>query len=184
MAIAKRYHNVHQELIDQCKVYDSAAQKQVYRLYYKAMYNTSRRIVLDEHLAEDVMQEAFLKAFSKIDSYNNMSSFGAWLKRIVVNESINELRKRKPEFSSEDMSWNGEVIETDNGNQEWKKENLAKVKTAMTGMNSRYQTVLNLVLLEGYDHREVAEILNVSYNNTRVLYTRAKQKLRHLVDQM
>ena len=177
------YHNVHQQLIDSCKQHDQMAQREVYRLYYKAMYNTALRVLNDSHLAEDIMQEAFLKAFSKIHTYNNTSSFGAWLKRIVINESINEIRKQKPEYSNDDFSFREQdsysgVVDED---VDWTKVELKRVKTAMGQLSDRYRTVLNLILLEGYDHREVAQIMDVSYNNTRVLYTRAKQKLQSLI---
>jgi len=178
----KIYRNVHQELIDACKSHDQQAQREVYRLYYKAMYNTALRVVHDQHKAEDIMQEAFLKAFSKIHTYNNTSSFGAWLKRIVINESINEIRKNKPEYATEDMSYHEGEVEV-KGNDDWGNLSLDRVKKGMEKLSTRYKTVLNLILLEGYDHREVAQIMDVSYNNTRVLYTRAKQKLRSIVNE-
>lgn len=174
------YHNVHQDLIDLCKQHDQQAQCEVYRLYYKAMYNTALKVVHDEHKAEDIMQEAFLKAFSKIHTYNNTSSFGAWLKRIVINESINEIRKQKPEYSSDDMSFH--EGQTESIQESYSDLSIQKVKKGMNALSERYKTVLNLVLLEGYDHREVAQIMNVSYNNTRVLYTRAKQKLKTIIN--
>ena len=99
---SEKYINVHQELIDRCREHDQEAQKDIYRLYYKAMYNTSLRLMKDTHLAEDIMQIAFLKAFKKIHTYNNTSSFGAWLKRIVINESISQLRKNKYEYYTEE----------------------------------------------------------------------------------
>ncbi len=173
------YKNVHQDLIDACKIKDRDAQMQVYRLYYRAMHNTAYRIVNDAHTAEDIMQEAFLKAFSKIDSYNNTSSFGAWLKRIVINESINELRRRKPEYSMDVIETGQAEHEKEDG--EWKNLTVRKIRAGIEKLNDRYRAVLNLILVEGYDHREVAEILDVSYNNTRVLYTRARQKLREIL---
>lgn len=183
-AAVEIYHNVHQELIDACKCHDQTAQREVYRLYYKAMYNTSLRVVHDEHKAEDIMQEAFLKAFSKIHTYNNTSSFGAWLKRIVINESINEIRRNRPEYATEDMSYHEERMnEPTTSPDDWGKLSLQKVKNGMNKLSNRYKTILNLILVEGYDHREVAQIMDVSYNNTRVLYTRAKQKLRAIINE-
>jgi len=92
------FRNIHQDLIDGCRSGDQKAQFQVYKLYYKAMFNTSLRIVNNDMEAEDVMQEAFLSAFEKINTYSGTVSFGAWLKRIVVNRSLDCLGKRKAIF--------------------------------------------------------------------------------------
>ena len=96
--IEGKYLNVHQQLIDLCKRGDSKAQFEIYKLYHKAMYNTCLRIVEDATEAEDIMQEAFFKAFDKINTYRNEVSFGAWLKRIVVNASLDYLKKVKLEI--------------------------------------------------------------------------------------
>src|SRR4030042_4960656 len=87
-----------EEIISNCRKGDSKAQFEVYRLYFKAMYNTALRIVSQPAEAEDIMQEAFLSAFSKIETVKGPVSFGAWLKRIVINKSIDALRQRKIRF--------------------------------------------------------------------------------------
>src|SRR5665647_3123874 len=92
------FRNLHQDLLDGCKIGDQKAQFQIYKLYYKAMYNTSLRIVNDTMEAEDIMQESFLAAFEKIDTYSGIVSFGAWLKKIVVNRSLDALNKKKAVF--------------------------------------------------------------------------------------
>ncbi len=89
------FKNLHQDILDACKEGDQKAQFQIYKLYYKAMYNTSLRIVNDTMEAEDIMQEAFLSAFDKIDTYSGTVSFGAWLKKIVINRSLDALGKEK-----------------------------------------------------------------------------------------
>src|SRR6056297_3780126 len=94
------YRNIHQDIIERCKSGEQKAQFQLYKLYYKAMYNTCLRIVNDSLEAEDIMQEAFLKAFEKMKTYKGEVSFGAWLKRIVINHSLDELRKRKLDMES------------------------------------------------------------------------------------
>ncbi|TAH56263.1 MAG: sigma-70 family RNA polymerase sigma factor, partial [Methanosarcina mazei] len=92
------FKNLHQDLLDRCKDGDRKAQFQIYKLYYKAMYNTSLRIVNNSMEAEDIMQESFLAAFEKIDMYSGTVSFGAWLKRIVINRSLDALSRRKVIF--------------------------------------------------------------------------------------
>ena len=175
------YLNVHQHLIDRCREHDQQAQKEIYRLYYKAMYNTSLRLMKDTHAAEDIMQIAFLKAFKKIHTYNNTSSFGAWLKRIVINESISKLRKNKYEFYTEDDAKLETTYEPATTSSEWKRASIKRVKESLAELNDRYRTVINLVLIEGYDLQEVADIMDVTYANARVLYMRAKNSLQKLV---
>jgi RNA polymerase sigma-70 factor (ECF subfamily) len=80
-------------LVERCKKFDKNAQLQLYKAYYKAMYNTAHRILKDSFEAEDMMQEAFLTAFTKLDSYKGEVTFGAWLKRIVINKSLTQLKK-------------------------------------------------------------------------------------------
>ena len=81
------------KLVERCKTSDKNAQIQLYNAYYKAMYNTAHRILKDSFEAEDIMQEAFLTAFTKLDMYKGEVAFGAWLKRIVINKSLTQLKK-------------------------------------------------------------------------------------------
>jgi RNA polymerase sigma factor (sigma-70 family) len=97
------YLNIHQDIIDNCRKGDRKAQFQIYKLYYRNMYNISLRIVNETQEAEDIMQESFLSAFENIDTYSGKVSFGAWLrKRIVINRSLDALKKRKIDFLSID----------------------------------------------------------------------------------
>ena len=101
-ALDKKVADIHQDLIDACKVNSNKAQYEIYKLYYKAMYNTSLRILNNAADAEDVMQESFLDAFRKIDQYTGSGSFGGWLKRIVVNNSLDAVKKQKESSYIED----------------------------------------------------------------------------------
>ncbi len=171
------YINIHQPLIDKCLENDKEAQFRIYKLYYKSMYNTSLRIVNRSDEAEDIMQEAFLTAFHKLGSYKGEVSFGVWLKRVVVNRSLDYLRKRKVEF---------EEARSDLPVYEEEKEDetqftVEEVKTAISQLADSYRTILSLILLEGYDHEEVSEILNISNVTSRTQFSRAKQHLRDLL---
>ncbi|MEF8812066.1 MAG: sigma-70 family RNA polymerase sigma factor [Bacteroidales bacterium] len=175
------YKNIHQDVIDRCRKGEQKAQFQIYKLYYKAMFNTSFRIVNDRMEAEDIMQEAFLKAFDKIHTYSGKVSFGAWLKRIVINHSLDELKKKKIELDSlEDSVYNPEEEEKAEEEEEeteiWNK--VEEIREAINGLPDGYRIVLSLYLLEGYDHEEIAEILNMTSSTSRSQYTRAKNKLR------
>ncbi len=172
------FRNIHQDIVDGCKTGDQKAQFQIYKLYYKAMYNTSLRIVNDTMEAEDIMQESFLSAFEKIDTYSGTVSFGAWLKRIVINRSLDALSKRKAIF--EDIEAHTGI--RDDGSEETSRQEdldlkVEEVKEAINKLPDGYRIILSLYLLEGYDHDEIAEILGISSSTSRSQLSRAKQKL-------
>jgi RNA polymerase sigma factor (sigma-70 family) len=172
------FRNIHQDLIDGCKNGDQKAQFQIYKLYYKAMFNTSLRIVSDTMEAEDIMQEAFLSAFEKIDTYSGTVSFGAWLKKIVINRSLDAVSKQKAIF--EDIDTHFELQEESDKGTDYiveMEEKMHEVKIAINNLPDGYRIILSLYLLEGYDHDEIAEILGISSSTSRSQLSRAKQKL-------
>ena len=177
-SVEAAFRNIHQDLIDGCKTGDQKAQFQIYKLYYKAMYNTSLRIVNDTMEAEDIMQESFLSAFEKIDTYSGTVSFGAWLKKIVINRSLDILNRRKAVF--EDIETHA-GIRDESGEETAKQEELdiriEEVKEAIENLPDGYRVILSLYLLEGYDHDEIAEILGITSSTSRSQLSRAKQKL-------
>jgi RNA polymerase sigma-70 factor (ECF subfamily) len=173
----------HLDLIRQCKRGDQKAQFEIYRLYHAAMFNTTLRIVGDSDDAEDVMQEAFLKAFAKLDSYRGEVSFGAWLKRIVINKALDFLRLKRDQLSLEDSGEVVEMAEEEAENKEYK-YSAETIKKAIHALPQGYRVVLSLILLEGYDHEEVSLILNISNATSRTQYHRAKKKLIELLKNM
>lgn len=173
------FTNIHQKLIDQCRLGDSKAQFEIYRLYYKAMYNTSLRILGDVQEAEDVMQESFFKAFDKISSYSNKVSFGAWLRRIVVNGSIDALKKRRLSFTPlEEALW---INTEENEETSYSDENIEIVKDAIEKLPEGYRLVLTLYIIEEYDHEEIASMLGITASTSRSQLARAKQKLTEII---
>ncbi len=166
----------HLDLIRQCKRGDQKAQFEIYRLYHAAMYNTTLRIVGDSDDAEDVMQEAFLKAFAKLDSYRGEVSFGAWLKRIVINKALDFLRLKREQLSLEDAGEIWEMAEEEAENVDYK-YTAETIKKAIYALPEGYRIVLSLILLEGYDHEEISTILNISNATSRTQYHRAKKRL-------
>ena len=169
------YKNIHQDIIDRCRKGNREAQFRLYKLYYKSMYNTSLRIVGNENDAEDIMQESFLSAFRKIDTYEGKVSFGAWLKKIVVNRSLDYLKKRKIIFEEvEDLL----ISETEDPILEPGKVDIQKIRKALLKLPEGYRVVFSLYFLEGYDHEEIAGILKISTGSSRSQLLRAKRKLR------
>lgn len=178
----KKYRNIHENLIEKCRNKDAKAQFEIYKLYYKAMYNTCYRIVNNTEEAEDLMQESFLAAFEKIETYNGEVSFGAWLKRIVINRSLDALKKRKMELIPLDNTLQEDFAEDVNFDTEDMEKELQRIKKAINKLADGYRIVLTLYLLEGYDHDEISQILNISSSNSRSQYSRAKQKLKEILE--
>lgn len=174
---------VRDELVERCKQGHSPSYELLYRQYVKAMYNTSLRIVNNPADAEDVMQEAFLDAFRSLDDFNYRSTFGAWLKKIVVNKSINVLRKRKMALVELEENGKHDFPEEESLDEEALQYKVEAVKNAISRLPDGYRAVVSLYLLEGYDQEEIAGILGISHNTVRTQYVRAKQKLLNLLKQ-
>jgi RNA polymerase sigma factor (sigma-70 family) len=171
------YQNIYQDLIDRCRVGDTKAQFELYKLYYKPMYNVCLHLIGNEVDAEDVMQEAFLKAFTKIDSYEGKVSFGAWLKKIVINRSLDELKKRKVKF----VELNEKIPDEEPSMLDVSEIQMEKLKKSIQQLPDGYRVVLSLYLLEGYDHEEISQILGISNVSSRSQFMRAKLKLREIL---
>ncbi len=171
-------HHINQ-LIPLCKKGNQRAQLEVYNRYYKAMYNTAFRIVKDTAEAEDIIQEAFLNAFTKLDSFKGDAPFGSWLKRIVINNSLNSYQKKK-KLAETDLDNHLHKIEDQDGITEVDSTNIGvqQIKNAMNSLKDNYRVSLSLHLIEGYDYEEMSQIMNISYANCRTMVSRAKESLR------
>lgn len=144
------------------------------------MYNTALRILNNRTEAEDIMHDSFLIAFQKINNYSGTGSFGSWLKRIVVNNSIDALGKSKFHLSLNEIG----DVELDDSNENYFNiinYKVDEIKIKMLNLSDNHRIILSLYLLEGYDHEEISQILDISYNTSRTRYSRAKKKLMQLV---
>lgn len=177
-----QYHNANEQVILRCKRGDRKAQYEIYKLYAKAMYNVCLRITGDTLEAEDVLQEAFLIAFEKIATYRNEAAFGAWLKKIVVNAALNQVRKRRFQFSDFDSN---EDYEDESTHEAIATEEMSyqaeQIRKAIAQLPDGFRIVFSLYLLEGYDHQEIAEILGISVSTSKSQYNRAKKKLQEIL---
>lgn len=154
---------------------------EIYNRYYKAMYNTALRIVKNSAEAEDIMQESFLNAFTKLHTFKGEVTFGSWLKRIVINNSIYHYRKqrKKNEVALDDIMYkveDNDGIASDHVFTELKAQ---KVMETMKRLKDNYRISLTLHLIEGYDYEEISTIMNISYANCRTTISRAKESLRN-----
>ena len=143
------------------------------------MFNSALRILKDSFEAEDIMQEAFLTAFTKLNTYKGEVAFGAWLKRIVINKSLTQLKKNN-RYNEVKL----EVITTDEIDDEridYQNFQPSKVLEHLQGLKDNYRMVLNLYLVEGYDYEEISSILEISNDNVRTTVSRAKRKLKQVL---
>lgn len=171
------YSATHQEIIENCKLGKRPAQFELYRLYSKAMYNICLRMLKDEMDAEDILQNSFVDVFTKLHTFQYQSSIGAWIKRIVINNCINYLKKRRLELEELDDSYMGVA---DAGNEDLPDFSLEvrAINEAVRNLPDGYRVVFNLYMFEGYDHKEIGSILNISEATSKSQYSRAKKKLK------
>lgn len=171
------YVDKHYDLVVECKQGSKKACYELYKLYSKAMLNVAFRIVGNIAEAEDVLQEAFLDAFAKVKDFRQDTTFGLWLKQIVVNRAINLLRKRKLELIELESEMLENIADDDFEDETEIQYQAARVKEAIKELPEGYRLVISLYLLEGYDHEEIGEILNIAENTSRTQFLRAKRKL-------
>lgn len=171
----------HKDLVEKSKLGDRKTQYKLYSLYVNAMFNVSIRMVKSKEDAEDILQDSFVEAFKNLNNFRYESTFGSWLKRIVINKSINHLKlKRVPLVAMDDYdNWIPEQEE-----EEVNEEHLdvSSIKAAIKLLPEGYQTIINLYLIEGYDHVEIGEILGISTSTSKSQYHRAKKKLIGLMN--
>ena len=176
------YIDKHYDLVVECKQGSKKACYELYKLYSKAMLNVAFRIVGNIGEAEDVLQEAFLDAFSKLKDFRQDTTFGLWLKQIVVNRSINLLRKRKLELIELEGDQLENIADEEVDDDEEVQFKAALVKNSIKELPEGYRLVISLYLLEGYDHEEIGQILNISENTSRTQFLRAKRKLIEILN--
>jgi len=176
--LKSQQRNIHEDVIALCLKGDRGAQHRLYDLYSKAMYNICYRMTNDVDEAADVLQESFISAFNNLGSYKGTASFGAWLKKIVVNKSINHIRSKKMDMVPlDDVEPVTEVEEDDRDLY----LDIERIKSGIEMLPDGYRVVFSLYLLEGYDHKEIGQILGISESTSKSQYNRAKAKLRTLV---
>ena len=169
-----------EQLLQLCKSGDQHAQMEVYNRYYKAMYNTAFRIVKDSFEAEDIMQDSFLTAFTKLDNLKEIKTFGSWLKRIVINNSIYHYKKNNKynDVPLDDVLYKVEDHSGIAEDETFSSLKANQILDTMKLLKDSYRMGLTLHLIEGYDYEEICEIMNITNANCRTLISRAKESLR------
>ncbi|MBN4073106.1 sigma-70 family RNA polymerase sigma factor [Crocinitomix catalasitica] len=160
------------------------AMQELYGLYSKAMLNTSYRILNRREDAEDALQESFLKAFSHLDQYNSESTFGAWLKRIVVNQSLDMLKKKERLNLEEEDEISDEIDEPSFREDCTLQDKLDLLYKGLHQMPTGYRTVFSLYMIEGYDHEEIGKIMGIGVSTSISQLSRAKNKLKLIIENL
>lgn len=162
--------------IEDCQQNSAKAQMQLYDKYCDAMFTIALRYVKDSFVAEDIMQEAFIKVFKNIQYFKGEVTIGAWIKKIVINQSLDYLKKKRIELVSiEEREL--QVADTEDWNVNTE-VTMTIITKAIDSLPEKYKVVLNLFLIEGYDHQEIAQVLNITEVNSRSQLMRGKNKLK------
>ncbi|UMB54885.1 sigma-70 family RNA polymerase sigma factor [Lutibacter sp. A64] len=167
---------LHNQIIANCKLNKAKAQMQLYDLYCDAMFVIANRYVKNNIEAEDIMQDAFIKVFKDINNFKGEVSIGAWIKKIVINQCIDYLKKKKIELVSIEEN-NISNLEDD----DWGVDTEITIDIVVVIINNlpeKYKVVLNLYLIEGFDHKEISKILNIAEATSRSQLMRGKNKLK------
>jgi RNA polymerase sigma-70 factor (ECF subfamily) len=167
---------IHAPLIEDCRKGNRKAQFRLYEQYSKAMYNLAYRILNNREDAEDILQEAFVECFRNLDSFRFESTFGAWLKKIIVNKCLNHIKKKKI-----DLTLCETLPTTIYEEEEEVIYETRKIFKSIELLPDGYRIILTLYLLEGYDHSEISQILGISESTSKSQYSRAKEKLKNIL---
>jgi len=173
----ENYGENHKSIIDACKKGDERQKYRLYQMYSKAMFNVCYRMMNNREEAEDMLQEAFTQAFLKLDSFRYESGFGSWLKRIAINTCINAKNKRKVELTYFEEMHKFEKPEIDENNEEEVQLTVAGITKAMEKLPEGGRIIFSLYLLEGYDHGEISQILNITESTSKSQFMRAKRRV-------
>lgn len=179
----EQYVDIHRPIIEACKTGDERQKYKLYQLYAKAMFNVCYRMMNNREEAEDILQEAFTRAFLKLESFRYESVFGAWLKRIVINTCINAKNKRKVELAFFDDLNKFDLVEEHDNNEEMVKLTIQGISKAMEKLPDGGRMIFSLYLFEGYDHAEIAQILNITESTSKSQFMRAKRRIIEILNE-
>jgi len=176
----KEIVHMHRDLIEAAKNGERYAQKSLFDLYSKALYNIGMRILGNSDDAADVTQDVFLEIFKKLDSFEYKSTFGAWAKKIMVNRSINHLQRRPMHYDLPEIE--KAHVEQDDDNEDVAAL-MMQLNTSLLELPEGCRVVFTLYYFEGLRHEEIASHLNISTSTTKSQLSRSKQLLRSSIKQ-
>jgi RNA polymerase sigma-70 factor, ECF subfamily len=178
-----------QALIDGCLKGDRRSQQAIHKMFYGKMKAVCMRYTRDSDQAMDVLQEGFLKVFNNLEKYTGVGSFEGWMRRIMVNLSIDRFRRLKHDLillgeQNDIENWGGETEEdTDDSEENEEIYNITpeQIIDAMQQLTPAYRTVFNLYVYEDYTHQDIAEALGISVGTSKSNYAKAKKNMKKLL---
>ncbi|MBB4118355.1 MAG: RNA polymerase sigma factor [Mesonia hippocampi] len=166
------------ELIKQCQAQNLKAQEQVYRLFAHKLFGVSLKYARNRQEAEDNLQDAFITIFKKIHQFKHKGSFEGWMKRIVVNTALQRYRSSGKVFQLVNEEKIPEIPEENLDHEQYSLEFLLKI---VQELPNRYRMVFNLYTLDGYSHKEIAELMNISEGTSKSNLARARKILQQKI---
>jgi RNA polymerase sigma factor (sigma-70 family) len=165
------------DLIARCRKGDIKSYELLYNRYSRAMYHTCLRIVMNAADAEDILQEAFMEAFISLDKLKNPAAFGGWVKRIMINKSVNFVRRHRNNWLEIEDAELTNIPEEQAFDESEFRCRVDAVIEAMVSLPEKYQMVINLHIFEQLSFEEIASVTNLPSSTIRVQYLRGKQKI-------
>jgi RNA polymerase sigma-70 factor, ECF subfamily len=174
------------KLIEECRDYKKSAQKKLYEMYAPAMRSVCRRYTTNFDEAEDILQEGFLKVFSKIRQYKAEGAFCSWVKRIFVNTAISHYRKKSNRINFISIEPATLAIhdlenETDEDDILYADLSIEEITEAITLLPEALSIVVNLFLIEDYSHKEISDLLGITVENSKIRLLRGKLQLQKIL---
>jgi len=177
-----------EEIIKRCQKGDRLSQQMIYELFYGKMMAVCMRYAGQRETAKDYLHDGFIKVFMKIKKYDFKGSFEGWLRRIIVNNIIDQIRKDKYSFVEIDHTYDNRVADRDNEEIEeeselslLKKLSVSEILEQIQLLSPAYRTVFNLYIVDGLSHKEIADALNISEGSSKSNLARAKSNMQKLL---
>jgi RNA polymerase sigma-70 factor (ECF subfamily) len=167
------------KLVEGCLQNDQLCQAKLFNIFYPKMVNVCVRYVNDVDMAHDIVQESFIKIFNNLETYRLSNSFEGWIKRIIVNASIDELRKIKTKRISRDTDVNTLRIEEEVYDDSISNERVQLMLDAIEKLPKKYKAVFKMFVLEDLSHKEISEMLGIHEGTSKSNFFKAKAKLRN-----
>jgi RNA polymerase sigma factor (sigma-70 family) len=174
--------NILDDIVKKCVKGDRKAQQELYKMYYSKMMGVCYRYTKNSEDAKDIIQDGFVKVYSNLNKYNFKGSLEGWIRRIMVNTAIDHFRKHKDIFFVDDE--NGYVLENskvESSDSIYSQFGENVIMEAIQSLSPAYKTVFNLNVIEGYQHKEIAEKLNISEGTSKSNLAKAKMNLKKIL---
>lgn len=168
-----------QQLIEGCRRGERVAQKELYEMYSRKMMGVCLRYVSDRETARDLLQDGFVKVLTNIDSYSGVGSFEGWMRKIFVNCALEYLRKSDVLREAADLDNTSELVHPDSS--AISDLSAAELMKLVQELPVGFRTVFNMFAIEGYSHKEISEMINITESTSRSQFTRARQMLQRRI---